>query len=675
MNANTCEPHNANAYLQREFTALQEQSYLEHLDSCESCREHLESVAGSDELWTEVQEFLTQQPEASDVTEAASEKAALPASIQQVIGLLQPTDDPNSMGRIDNFEILGVVGSGAMGVVLKAKDVSLDRVVALKVMNPPLAASGTARSRFEREAKAAAAVHHPSVVAIHGVRTSADLPYLVMPYLKGGSLQQRVDEHGPFSLSEILRIGSQIASGLAAAHRQGVVHRDIKPSNIMLDDGVEAAIITDFGLARIVDDATMTRTGVITGTPEFMSPEQARGDAIDGKSDIFSLGSVLYMLCTGYAPFRAQTSFGVLRKITDDTPPAIRQLNPEIPAWLCRIIEDLHHKHPHRRPNAVEAQTTLEGCLAHVYQPDQTPLPDKYRTTHTTPFLSRTIFIGALAMIAACTLLASMFLHNGTDKSGQPSDMSPTLQPAYEKEFKLAFADPKAVGELDVEMHRGTIKVSGHAREEVIVKLSVPYLNPSSDDSSKGLTRVRPNNLDFDIEGKGNYIKVDSNTRRYITNVEILVPYNTRLDLDSYQDGKLDVRNVSGSIRARSYFNNITISDADSPVDLYSYQGSFKVGFKSADHLTGSSFETYNGSIDVSAPADLSATVRYQTQTGKVQTDFKLKTQESQVKVASPADSDFKIQFDEFVTGTINGGDAELTFETTNGDILLRRQK
>ncbi|MEL6105924.1 MAG: protein kinase, partial [Planctomycetota bacterium] len=281
MNTKACQPEYARAYLRGEFTPAHEQEYLDHLDDCVSCREHLEAVAGGSELLSELRNFLSMNPLAGEQTEAAeASRSDLPDSIQQVVKSLRPTDEPASLGRLDNFEVKGVVGHGAMGIVLKAKDPSLDRIVALKVMNPALAASGAARTRFEREAKAAAAVHHPNVVSIHGVLTSADLPYLVMPYLKGGSLQQRVDEQGPFSITEILRIGSQIAAGLAAAHQQGVVHRDIKPSNIMLDDGVEAAVITDFGLARIVDDATMTRTGVISGTPEFMSPEQARGDAI-----------------------------------------------------------------------------------------------------------------------------------------------------------------------------------------------------------------------------------------------------------------------------------------------------------------------------------------------------------------------------------------------------------
>lgn len=700
MNTETCGPQHANAYLNGDLAPQQEQQYVKHLDSCASCREHLESVAAGDDIWRDVRELLLPKTAAAGNSETGvTDDSRLPVSIQQVVRSLQPTDDPKSMGRIDNFEVMGVVGSGAMGVVLKARDTSLDRIVALKVMNPALASSGTARSRFEREAKAAAAIHHHNVVAIHGVQTSTELPYLVMPYLKGVSLQQRVDHQGPFSLAEILRIGSQIAAGLAAAHQQGVVHRDIKPSNVMLDNGVETAVITDFGLARIVDDATMTRTGVISGTPEFMSPEQARGDVMDGKSDMFSLGSVLYMLGTGYPPFRAQTSVGVLRRITDDTPRSIRQLNPEIPVWLCTIIENLLRKDPASRPTAIETQVTLERCLAHVYQPDQVALPVDFRDNESKPFPFRPVLLGVITMILAATVLAFLvFYESDNQKATRPDKLMPTTiskagegasgalpdspdasstaqQHVYKKEFQLAFADPSAAGQLEVDLSRGSIQVTGHASNAVVVRLSVPQGAPGQTKDAKGLSQVRPQNFDFDIERSGNHIKVDSNSRRYVTNVEILVPLNTQLDLDSYQDGKLEVRNIVGKIRARSQHNDIVLIDVDNCVDLSSRQGNLSATFKSAEKLAGSSLETYNGSIDLALPADLNATVRYLSRAGRVLTDFDLNTSEGALNVASPAERDFKIEFDKFVTGTINGGGAELKLETTNGDIRLRRQK
>src|SRR5205814_4227536 len=164
----------------------------------------------------------------------------------------------------------------------------------IKVMAPQLAASATARRRFTREARAAAAVTHDHVVTIHAVEDAGPLPHIVMQFVAGHSLQDRLDRTGPLQLQEVLRIGMQAAAGLAAAHAQGLVHRDVKPANILLEDGVERVKLTDFGLARAADDASLTKTGIIAGTPQFMSPEQARGESIDQRSDLFSLGCVLY---------------------------------------------------------------------------------------------------------------------------------------------------------------------------------------------------------------------------------------------------------------------------------------------------------------------------------------------------------------------------------------------
>ena len=166
-----------------------------------------------------------------------------------------------------------------------------------------------------------------------------DLPYLVMPYIAGQSLQQRVDRVGPMDLKEILRVGIQTARGLASAHAQGLVHRDVKPSNILLENGVERVKLTDFGLARAVDDASLTQSGVVAGTPQYMSPEQARGEAVDHRSDLFSLGSVFYFMCTGHAPFRASSTPAVLRRVSDEEPRPVRESNPDVPVWLAEIID------------------------------------------------------------------------------------------------------------------------------------------------------------------------------------------------------------------------------------------------------------------------------------------------------------------------------------------------
>jgi serine/threonine protein kinase len=374
LQTNTCDADRLESYLNGELSEMQELEFTAHLDQCEPCRRSLELRAADPEAWSEAEQLL--KPLTLDAEQLAPQRSQA-TQIQQVLDALAPTDDPAMLGRLGGYEVSGVVGAGGMGVVLKAVDKSLDRTVAIKVLSPHLATSGAARKRFAREAKAAAAVLHPNVIAIHSVSNDETLPYLVMPYVRGASLQKRLDVEGPLALTEILRIGSQIAAGLSAAHAQGLVHRDIKPANILLEDGIERVAITDFGLARAVDDATITRSGVIAGTPQYMSPEQARGEPIDQRSDLFSLGSVLYAICTGRPPFRAETTFGVIRRITDDEPTSIREINPDIPDWLCAIVKRLMSKRASDRfESAEEIQELLEQCLAHVQQPDSVPLPE-----------------------------------------------------------------------------------------------------------------------------------------------------------------------------------------------------------------------------------------------------------------------------------------------------------
>ena len=267
-----------------------------------------------------------------------------------------------SPGRIGPYEVIERVGRGGMGEVFRAMDPALDRVVALKILAPAMADNPEARRRFLREARAAAAVCHEHVVTIHAVDDSGDLPYLIMQFVAGRSLQEKLDRDGPLGLKEILRIGMQVASGLAAAHAQGLVHRDIKPANILLENGVERVKITDFGLARAASDPGLTRSGSIVGTPNYMSPEQARGEALGPRSDLFSLGGVLYAMATGEPPFAADSAYAVLRRVCDDTPRPIRELNPESPDWLAATIGRLMAKTQEARFATAEEVAELLAC-------------------------------------------------------------------------------------------------------------------------------------------------------------------------------------------------------------------------------------------------------------------------------------------------------------------------
>src|SRR5947209_2928858 len=338
--------------LAQDRLGLEQQERLErHLQQCAGCRSRVDRIqAGGDALLNLAREVGDPTAQPADQTliqvldHLRDARARSAASVD--LYFLRPTDTPGVLGMLGDYEVQEVIGQGGMGVVLKAFDPALHRLVAIKVMAPALAGSATARLRFTREAKAAAAVSHDHVVVVHGVHETAGLPYLVMKYIAGESLQQRIDRSGPLELMDIVRIGLQTASGLAAAHAHGLIHRDIKPANLLLENGIARVAITDFGLARSVDEVGVTQSGTLTGTPEYMAPEQARGETVDHRADLFSLGSVLYAMCTGLPPFRASTALAVLRQVSEQAPTPIHELNPQAPAWLEAFVARLMAKDP-----------------------------------------------------------------------------------------------------------------------------------------------------------------------------------------------------------------------------------------------------------------------------------------------------------------------------------------
>jgi serine/threonine protein kinase len=358
-----------------------------HLELCPVCQQRVEGLSMGHNSWPGLARKLSDRPAEPEpalrkvmqklrenAEETTDNEPALAGDLP--LGFLSPSDKPGQLGRLERYEVLEEIGRGGMGVVLKAFDPSLHRVVAIKVLAPQLATSGVARKRFLREAKAAAAVTHDHIVTIHAVDETNGLPYLVMQYVAGQSLQDRIDKEGPLELTDILRIGMQTASGLAAAHAHGIVHRDIKPANILLEEGVQRVKITDFGLARAMDDASLTQSGFVAGSPLYMAPEQARGEALDQRADLFSLGSVLYTMCTGRPPFRAANTLAVLRRVSEDRPRPIRETNPEVPDWLTDIVDKLMAKDPAERfQSAAEVEEVLGRHLAQLQHAAWTPPP------------------------------------------------------------------------------------------------------------------------------------------------------------------------------------------------------------------------------------------------------------------------------------------------------------
>jgi eukaryotic-like serine/threonine-protein kinase len=311
-------------------------------------------------------ESLAIEPEDATVNEARESNLDQPC-------MLAPAKATDEIGRLGPYRVLQVLGIGGMGVVYKAEDPNLGRIVALKAMLPSAARKKSATERFLREARAAAALKHDHVVSIFQVGEDRGIPFLAMEFLEGESLEDCLKRERRLSVSNSLRIAREIADGLVAAHERGLIHRDIKPANVWMEkrpvrrkDGSGAARVSarakilDFGLARGAADATITQSGAIMGTPAYMSLEQARGERVDGRCDLYSLGVVLYRMLTGRLPFEGNNLVSVLAAMVSQTPiePCVHE--PSIPASLNVLILRLVAKNPDDRPaSAAEVYDAL----------------------------------------------------------------------------------------------------------------------------------------------------------------------------------------------------------------------------------------------------------------------------------------------------------------------------
>lgn len=256
---------------------------------------------------------------------------------------------PMVVEKLGRYEIISELGRGAMGVVYKAIDPLIDRVVAIKTVSLNLTQSELAdfEERFYREAKSAGRLNHPNIVTIHDIGKTEHMAYMAMEFLEGQQLGNLMVANIALSINKIARIAAQVADGLAYAHKNGVVHRDIKPANIMLNEN-GVVKITDFGIAR-VPTGSRTQAGIVLGSPKYMAPEQVVGDEVDGRSDIFSLGVVLYEMLTGKAPFDGDNISTIMYRILNETPPPPSSLNAKVSRGLDKVVLKALAKRPEDR--------------------------------------------------------------------------------------------------------------------------------------------------------------------------------------------------------------------------------------------------------------------------------------------------------------------------------------
>jgi formylglycine-generating enzyme required for sulfatase activity/predicted Ser/Thr protein kinase len=294
---------------------------------------------------------------------------------------LTPSDNPNDLGRLGRYRVVAFLGEGGMGFVFRAEDDGLQRPVALKVMRPEIADLPTARERFLREGRAAAAIKSDHVITIHDVGEENGVVFLAMEFLAGENLDDWLKaQPTPVPGKAVVRVAKHILKGLAAAHEKGLIHRDIKPANLWVETGTKRIKLLDFGLTRLADtEQDLTGPGQVLGTPTYMAPEQARGERVDGRADLFSVGVVLYRMITGKSPFVRDERMAVLFAVTFNPVPTVASLGVDIPDDLGRLIDQLLAKGADDRPQSAEAALAVVTEVERQLRADQAAPPTATR--------------------------------------------------------------------------------------------------------------------------------------------------------------------------------------------------------------------------------------------------------------------------------------------------------
>lgn len=422
MNTDACPERDVlGSHLLGKVHGEQAENIDQHLETCNICLETARALNVADDLTEGIQagkpSWEGSESAIADVIERGKQLRSEVGTVQSeetlVVGRRdgKPSDDdlfdaeeidflaapeqPDEIGRLGGYRVLEVLGVGGMGIVFRAEDPKLERIVALKAMKPAIAARKSDRDRFLREAKATASIEHDNIIPIYQVGKDRGVPFIAMPFLRGESLQTRLQREKKLDQRESLRIGREIAAGLAAAHKRDLIHRDIKPDNIWIEEATGRAKILDFGLVRAAtDDAGLTQSGMVIGTPKYMAPEQAAGEPVDHRCDLFSLGSVLYRLIAGRPPFAGKNITAMLIAVTSQDPEPLHVVCPNLDADFAKLILRLLEKDRDKRPatagEVVRMLTDIESDLdAKAEQEDATieypTSPDQTVTGSATP--------------------------------------------------------------------------------------------------------------------------------------------------------------------------------------------------------------------------------------------------------------------------------------------------
>lgn len=476
-----------------------------HLTNCPHCLELVNRLQAEDTLVQAVrsQKLFLDQPDDERLKDQIEQLSQLPAVLSgggpvggsvapQFRKLLAPALAADELGRLGPYRVLKVLGAGGMGIVFQADDPQHRRIVALKVMKPALAANDLARQRFLREAQATAALRHEHILTIYEVNEDRGMPYLAMEILQGETLDNRIKREGRLPVAEVLRIGREMGEGLAVAHAHGLIHRDIKPANIWLDSAAgDRVVLLDFGLARpTTTDTQLTQSDMIIGTPAYMAPEQARGDATDDRADLFSLGVVLYRLCTGRMPWTGKHAMGTLIAMATEEPVTVRELNGDVPRPLADLVMRLLAKKADARP--ATARQVIEGLrqVELALQPHEIPVtvrkpqPSGSETQRqpldcSAPPLSlpdgrlpargfRWVLVVATALLVGAGLVAGGIIYVQTDTGTLKIETADDdVQVLVEQNGKVVKAIDKKTG-AEVTLHAGEYRLRlGQERKDI----------------------------------------------------------------------------------------------------------------------------------------------------------------------------------------------------------------